>query len=182
MVADALVAEPLVELLLGEKWLPCVPFVQMYCFIYALLPIHTTNLQVLNGVGRSDLFLGLEIIKVAVCFAIMLFTAFVLRDLAAIVIGYMVNGVICTFVNAAPNKRVIGYAYHEQLRDIIPAFGLSAVAGCAALPLVATPLFGIALALVQCIVFSVVYLVVAYVLRVEELRYLLATVQEFKMK
>ena len=182
MTAFALVAEPLVELLLGEKWLPCVPFVQMYCFIYALLPIHTTNLQVLNGVGRSDLFLGLEVIKVAVCLAITLFTAFYLRELRAIVIGYMVNGVLCTFINAAPNKRVIGYAYHEQLRDIFPAFGLSTVAGCAALPLAAAPLSGIALILAQCIVFSAVYLAVAYVLRVEELRYLLTTVQEFKMK
>lgn len=54
MTLFAVAAESIVGLLLGEKWLPCVPFLQMYCFIYALLPIHTTNLQALNGMGRSD--------------------------------------------------------------------------------------------------------------------------------
>lgn len=63
MTLFAVVAKPVVFILLGEKWLPCVPFLQMYCFVYALLPIHTTNLQALNGMGRSDLFLKLELIK-----------------------------------------------------------------------------------------------------------------------
>ena len=63
MTLFAVAAESIVGLLLGEKWLPCAPFLQMYCFIYALLPIHTTNLQALNGMGRSDLFLKLELIK-----------------------------------------------------------------------------------------------------------------------
>lgn len=63
MTLFAVAAEPIVGILLGAKWLPCVPFLQMYCFVYALLPIHTTNLQALNGMGRSDLFLKLELIK-----------------------------------------------------------------------------------------------------------------------
>lgn len=182
MCAFAVCAEPLVALLLGEKWLPCVPYLQMYCFIYALLPIHTTNLQVLNGVGRSDLFLGLEIVKILVCLAIMLFTAFGLRDLTAIVVGYMANGVICTFINAAPNKRVIGYAYREQLRDIFPAFGLSALAAAVALPVALLGLPSVARIALQVVVLFAVYVAVAYVLRVEELQYLLNTLREFKMK
>lgn len=63
MTFFAVAANPVVELLLGVKWLSCVPFLQMYCIIYMLLPIHTTNLQALNGLGRSDLFLKLELIK-----------------------------------------------------------------------------------------------------------------------
>lgn len=182
MTMFAVVAEPLVRLLLGEQWLPCVHFVQMYCFIYALLPIHTTNLQVLNGVGRSDLFLGLEVIKVVVCLAITLFTALGLRDLNAIVAGYMVNGILCTFINAAPNKRVIGYAYREQLRDIFPAFGLSVVAAAMALPLSGLGLPGLAQILLQAVVLGVAYLAIAYFLHIEELRYLLSTLRELKMK
>ena len=182
MTMFAVVAEPLVRLLLGEQWLPCVRFVQMYCFIYALLPIHTTNLQVLNGVGRSDLFLGLEVIKVVVCLAITLFTAFGLRDLNAIVAGYMVNGILCTFINAAPNKRVIGYAYREQLRDIFPAFGLSAVAAAAMLPLGGLGLPVFAQIVLQVLALSVVYLAIAYFLHIEELSYLLNTFRELKMK
>lgn len=51
MALFAVCAEPIVRLLLGEQWLPCVPFLQMYCIVYMLLPIHTTNLQALNGMG-----------------------------------------------------------------------------------------------------------------------------------
>lgn len=182
MTAFAVCAEPLVALLLGPKWLPCVPFLQMYCFIYALLPIHTTNLQVLNGVGRSDLFLKLEVVKKIVGLAIMCFCAFVLRDLYLIVIGYMINGVICTFINASPNKRVIGYAYLEQVRDICPAFALSAAAAAVAIPVGALGLPAIGTVVVQVLVVCAVYLAFAKLFHVEELEYLLNTLKELKMK
>jgi len=129
MTLFAVAAEPIVGILLGEKWLPCVPFLRMYCFIYALLPIHTTNLQALNGMGRSDLFLKLELIKKAYGICFILFAAFVFKDVYLMVTMYMITGIISTFVNAYPNKRVIGYSYSEQLRDIAPAFVISALAG-----------------------------------------------------
>ncbi len=182
MATFAVCAEPLVELLLGEKWLFCVPFLQMYCFIYALLPIHTTNLQVLNGVGRSDLFLKLEILKKVVGLAIMCFCAFALRNLYLIVVGYMVNGVICTFINASPNKRVIGYSYLEQIRDICPAFLLTLAAAAVALPFGLFGLPRIALVAVQVLVMCAVYLCLARLFRVEEFSYLLGTLKELKMK
>lgn len=182
MTLFAVVAQSLVPLLLGEKWLFCVPFLQMYCYIYALLPIHTTNLQVLNGVGRSDLFLKLQIIKNALGLCILIFTSLVLQDLHAIVCGFMVSSTLCTFINAAPNKRVIGYAYSEQLRDILPAFALSLVAGACALPLELLALPSIAIIALQIVVMAVVYLVLAYVLHVEELHYLLGTLRSFMTK
>ena len=179
MTAFALVAEPLVLILFGEKWLPCVPFLRMYCFIYALLPIHTTNLQVLNGMGRSDLFLKLEVYKKIIGLSIMCFTVFVMRDLYVIVGGYIINGIIATFINASPNKKVIGYSYAEQIRDILPAFGLAAVAAVAAAPLSGLAMGPLAMVLVQCVVFSVVYLAVAAILRVEEFTYLVNTAMGF---
>lgn len=182
MTLFAIAAAPLVVLLLGEKWLPCVPFLQMYCFIYALQPIHTTNLQVLNGVGRSDLFLKLEVVKKVIGLAVMCFTAFVLRDLFAIVAGYMLVGVVCTFVNAAPNKRVIGYSYREQIRDICPAFALSLAAGALAYPLGLLGLPAIAIIALQIIVMLAAYVVLAKLFHVEQLFYLLATLQEAKAK
>ena len=114
--------------LLGAQWEEAVPFMQAYCMVYALLPIHTTNLQALNGMGRSDLFLRLELVKKAYGIAALLFCAFVLNDVRALVVSYLVTGVISTFVNAWPNKRVIGYSYGEQVRDIAPAFLLSGAA------------------------------------------------------
>lgn len=182
MTLFAIAAESIVALLLGEKWLPCVPFLQAYCFIYALLPIHSTNLQALNGVGRSDLFLKLEVIKKVVGISILCFAAFVLHDLRAIVAGYVVNGIICTFINAAPNKKVIGYDYFHQIRDIAPAFGLSVAAGLMAGAVALLGLSYVQTLVIQIIVMGISYLTLALLFRVEELQYLLRTLNGYRMK
>ena len=181
MALFAVAAEPIVRLVLGEAWLPSVPFLQMYCFVYALLPIHTTNLQTLNGMGRSDLFLRLEVVKKAIGVAVLAVTVFVLRDLHLIVAGYMLVGVVSTFVNAAPNRRVIGYAYHEQVRDILPALALSAVASGAAWTVSLLGLSDPATIPLQIVVMALAYLGIAALLKVEELSYLLGTARELRM-
>lgn len=179
MTLFAVAAESIVGLLLGEKWIPCVPFLQMYCFIYALLPIHTTNLQALNGMGRSDLFLKLELIKKAYGICFILFAAFVLHDVYFMVAMYMITGIISTFVNAYPNKRVIGYSYSEQLRDIAPAFVISAIAGGLALfcgSFVAS--FGLQI-LVEVAVMAITYFGIAGIFKLEAFEYLINTARDF---
>ncbi len=179
MTLFAVAAEPIVDIVLGEKWLPCVPFLQMYCFIYALLPIHTTNLQALNGMGRSDLFLKLELIKKAYGICCILFAAFVLQDIYLMVAMYMLTGVVSTFVNAWPNKKVIGYAYGEQLRDIAPSFALSVACGALAL-LCGSCIAADALKiLVEGAVMILAYLGLAAVFRLEAFTYLISTVRGF---
>ena len=180
MTLFAFLAEPVVSLLLGERWLPCVPYLRMYCFVYALLPVHTTNLQVLNGVGRSDLYLRLEVIKKIIGIATLCFTVFVLRDLTAIVAGYVVTGIICTFVNAHPNKRVIGYSYLEQIRDILPAFALAIVAGALTYPIGFLGLPLLVTIILQSVSMAVVYLLLAKLFKVEEMAYLLGMVSKFR--
>lgn len=180
MTLFAFVAESVVLLLLGERWLPCVPYLRMYCFVYALLPVHTTNLQVLNGVGRSDLYLRLEVIKKIIGISTLCFTVFVLRDLTAIVGGYVVTGIICTFVNAHPNKRVIGYSYLEQIRDILPAFVLAIVSGALTYPISFVGLPLLVSILLQSLSMAVVYLLLAKLLNVEEMTYLLGMLSKFR--
>lgn len=175
MTLFALVAEPVVRLLLGEQWLPCVPFLQMYCFVYALLPIHTTNLQSLNGMGRSDLFLKLEMIKKVYSIAILLFAAFVLRDVYLLIGGYILAGIVSTFVNAWPNKRVIGYSYGEQLRDMAPAFALSAASVAVAWPVHLLMLPDVAVIVLQVFVMMGAYLGLSKLFKVEAMAYLLST-------
>lgn len=179
MALFALMAEPLVGLLLGERWLPCVPFLQMYCFVYALLPIHTTNLQALNGMGRSDLFLKLEVVKKAYGVVVLCVTAFVLKSPVAIVAGYMLTGVVSTFVNAFPNRRVIGYSYSEQLRDVVPAVLLTAVSAVAAWPLSLLGLASATQIVLQALTMGTVYLLLSRLFRVEEFGYLVAVAKGF---
>lgn len=177
MTASACCAPALVPVLLGPQWAEAVPFMQIYCFVYALLPIHSTNLQALNGMGRSDLFLRLEIIKKGYGLAVLLFCAFVVRDVRLLVASYLFTGVISTFVNAWPNRSVIGYSYGEQLKDIAPAFVFAAIAAIPAIG-VASLVHGSWLTvLVQCLVFSAVYLALAAVTRLEAFMYLQKTLR-----
>ena len=119
------VADTLVLALLGEQWLICVPFLRIMCISYCFWPIHITNLQAINAMGRSDIFLKLELVKKAL-------------SIVALVIGirYSVYGMValkavqdflCTFVNGAPNRRLLKYSIWEQWRDMLPPMALSGV-------------------------------------------------------
>lgn len=178
MALFALVAEPVVRLLLGEQWLPAVPFLQMYCFVYALLPIHTSNLQAINGMGRSDLFLKLELVKKAYGIVFILIGAFVFQDVYVLVGSYVLSGVLSTLVNAWPNRKVVGYSYLEQVRDICPAFILAAVSAAVAFPIGLLALPDIATIILQAAAMAACYLGLSKLFKVEALDYLLSTAKE----
>jgi len=127
LVGLAVVAEPLVKLLLTDKWLPCVPFLQIYCAVYALWPLHTANLQAINALGRSDIFLKLELIKILLGLAILGVTVF--YGIYAIALGALISGLLATVVNAYPNQKLLAYSYAEQWQDIMPSLLLSLVMG-----------------------------------------------------
>ncbi len=121
----AAVASPMVSVLLTDKWLPCVPYLQAYCFSLMFLPVHTCNLQAINAMGRSDIYLRLEIIK-KIYGLLLLVGAVVLFDTPiAIALSGVLSAVISTFVNAQPNKKLIGYSYLEQVKDMLPSMLLS---------------------------------------------------------
>lgn len=178
MALFSVVADPVVRLLLGEQWLQTVPFLQMYCFINALLPIHTSNLQALNGMGRSDLFLKLELIKKAYGIALILVAAFVFKNVYILVGSYMIASVISTFVNAWPNRKVIGYSYIEQVKDICPAFLLATVSAGVALPVGLFALPDVVTVIFQTVVMTVCYLGLSRLFKIEALTYLISTVKE----
>ena len=131
MAGLALVARPMVSLLLTDKWLPCVPFLWICCADFAFYPVHTSNLQAINAMGRSDVFLRLEIIKKAYGLVILAVTVFCFHDVLVIAAGSVLSTLIATFVNASPNKKLLGYRYLEQVKDLLPSIAMTAVMGVA---------------------------------------------------
>lgn len=129
MAGLAVVAEPVIRIVLTDKWLPAVPFMQIFCITYALRPIHTANLQAINALGRSDIFLKLEIIKKIIGIVILLIS--IPFGIYAIALGVLINGIISAFVNAYPSKTLFDYSYAEQLKDLLPASLLSVFMGAA---------------------------------------------------
>jgi O-antigen/teichoic acid export membrane protein len=173
MVGLAVIAEPLVKILLTEKWLPCVPFLQISCVSYALWPIHTANLQAINALGRSDIFLKLEIIKKILGLAILGVTVF--YGVYAIALGGIVSGLIATIINSYPNVKLLNYNYKEQWKDIMPSLLLSLVMGAL---VYSVQLFGMTVwqtLIVQGFVGIIVYVGMARIFKLECFTYLLLT-------
>ena len=132
MIGLAVCAEPLVRLVLTEKWLPCVPYLCIFCITYMFYPIHTANLSAIRAMGRSDLFLKLEILKKVVGLALICITA----PISVMAMGYslLVSSVLSQIINSWPNNKLLDYPYLEQLKDIMPgillALGMGAVVYC----------------------------------------------------
>ncbi len=120
-------AGPLVLTLLGEKWRPVIPYLQLLAIVGLFNPLSAINLNVLLAKGRSDLFFRLEIIKKTLVVLILLVTwrwgiqAIILGQIGSVVIAYGINGYY--------NARLVGYPFLSQLRDIFPYFAVSAVMG-----------------------------------------------------
>ena len=123
MAGLAACAEPLVRFLLTEKWLPCVPYMQLFCLNYAFWPVHTANLNAIKAVGRSDIFLKLEIIKKVLETGILLVT--MRFGVMAITLGLLASGFASIVINAWPNRRLLDLPFTRQLLDVLPALLLS---------------------------------------------------------
>lgn len=127
MMGMAFCADTIVRVVLTDKWLPCVPFLQIFCVTYMFWPIHTANLNAINAMGRSDLFLKLEIIKKTVGFTLLLFTMWF--GVRAMAYSLLVGTVISMFINSWPNSKLLGYSFAEQIEDIFPAVVLALFMG-----------------------------------------------------
>lgn len=180
MIGLATTSEAVITILLTEKWLVCVPFMQINCAIYALYPIHTANLQAINALGRSDIFLKLEIIKKVVGLVVLVITIFCFKDVMAIAIGTCITSVISSFVNAFPNKKLLNYSYLEQIKDIFPSIMLSVVMGVSVW-LIKFLDFNVYIEFViQVVIGSSLYVIGAKVLRLECFTYLCKMIRDKK--
>lgn len=116
----AAIAKPMVLVLIGEKWLPSVDFLQIICFSAMLYPLHAINLNMLQVKGRSDLFLILEIVKKTIAIGPVLLGIFV--DINAMLWGSVLTSIIALFLNAYYSGRDLNYGITEQIKDILPSF------------------------------------------------------------
>lgn len=178
MVGLAVCARPMVILLLTEKWLPCVPFLQIFCFSYAFYPMHTANLNAIKALGRSDVFLKLEIIKKIVGVASILIT--VPFGVLAIAMGMFVTTPISVLINSFPNKKLLGYSFKEQFRDLIPYIGLSLFMGVCVYPLQFLNASVLMVLILQIIIGMAIYLLGSYLLHLDVFEDILKMLKAFR--
>ena len=123
MLGLAAVAKQLVLIFYGEQWLPCVPYMQLICFSSMLYPLHAMNLNIIMVIGRSDLFLKLEIIKKVLTIPL-IFIALQF-GVIALLIGDIFFSVIAYLLNSYYSADLIRYPTKEQIKDILPFFMVS---------------------------------------------------------
>lgn len=119
----AFCAEPIVRIVLTEKWLSCVPFLRIFCITYMFWPVHTANLNAINAMGRSDWFLRLEIVKKIVGMTILLTTMWF--GVMAMAYSLLLSSVLSQIINSWPNRKLLDYGYLEQVRDFAPGILLA---------------------------------------------------------
>ncbi len=127
MAGLAGVSVPLVKILLTDKWLPCVPFICFCCATYAFWPVHTSNLQAITAMGRSDIFLKLEIAKKTVnIIGLILSIPFGIYTMMWVRVA---TTVVSLFINSYPNRELLNYGFKEQILDIFPNVIIALIMG-----------------------------------------------------
>lgn len=129
MTGLAAISVDLVGLLLGEAWLPAAPMLSLCCMSYAAWAMHVSNIQAINACGRSDIYLKLEIIKKILGLLVLIFSF--PYGITVMILMKALSDIICTFINGAPNAKLLGYGPLKQWRDVLPELILSAVMGAA---------------------------------------------------
>lgn len=118
MIGLVVIASPLIKVVLTDKWVSAVPFLQLLCFVGILYPIQVINLNVLKVKGRSDLFLKLEIYKkILILLAIVTTFSFGIK---ALIIGQIICSFISLYINTYYTKKLINYSFFNQIKDLLP--------------------------------------------------------------
>lgn len=170
MMGLAVCAEPVVRLVLTEKWLPSVPFLRVFCFTFAFWPVHTANLNAIKALGRSDLFLKLEVIKKFIGLAAILITMNI--SVMAMAYSLLVTSVLSQIINSWPNKQLLGYHYLAQLKDMLPQIFLSCIMGAAIYCINFADLNDLATLTIQIVVGIASYAILSKFFKVESFTYI----------
>ena len=180
MMGLAACGKPVVQILLTNKWLPCVPYLTIFCITYMFQPLHTANLNAIKAMGRSDLFLKLEIIKKVIgIIALVISMQF---GVMAMAYSLLITNVIGQVINSWPNKKLLNYAYPEQLMDILPNILTAAGMG---LIVYAVEGFGLnkwATLLIQVPLGVIIYIAASKINRLDSFDYLLGQIRRFRHK
>lgn len=162
----ALLAEPFIRLFLTEKWMPIVPLIQWLCFARMITPISALNMNILNAVGRSDLFLKVDLSKLPITLLVLIIS--VPFGLKAVVIGNLGTTIMSFFINTYYPGKIFEYGAIRQIKEMktviiatlamsVVVFGMNNILSNDLIKLLAGAILG-----------TISYLLAAYLLKIEE--------------
>jgi O-antigen/teichoic acid export membrane protein len=119
------VAKPMIQVLLTEKWVPCVPYLQILCFAVLWDCVTLVNLNLLYVKGRSDWVLRLEIVKKSIAFLILIVS--MVFDMYIICLGQAIYAFLAFFLNTFYTNKMFNYGFISQMKDLLPQLLLSLI-------------------------------------------------------
>lgn len=182
MAGLAAVATPFVHVLLTDKWLPTVPYLQMMCIYSAFYPMEATDLQAINAIGRSDLYLKTEIIKKIFGILVLAISVFAFTTPLAIAWGLVLTGIFSMIVTMAYMKKFFAYRWRDQIWDMTPPVLLSAVMWGVVFAVSRISMPELPSLILQIVCGVAVYLALAVLLKLESFRYLWHSMKEYFTK
>lgn len=134
MILMGIIAKPMIQVLLGEKWMGTVPYLQLLIFVGIFYPMHVINVQILTAMGRSDLFLRIEILKKIVGVPSILLGIFI--GIKAMIIGMIATSLIALAINTYYTNRLINFGIIEQLKSLSKSFIIALTLAILLLPVI----------------------------------------------
>lgn len=170
LVGFIFTAKNIILVLLTEKWLPAVSFVQIFCVAFILMPIQNVNMTAIKSLGYSSITLKLEIIK-KIIEAVILVVSFLI-NVYAVAWGIVLYNFICIFINLSPSEKLVGYSWKEQIKDVLPTLIATLIMGAAVYACSFIPFNPLLVLMIQVCAGVVVYYVACRMLRLEGLDYI----------
>lgn len=182
MAGMAMVATLMMRVLLTEKWVPSAPYLRILVIVFALYPIEAADLQAINAIGRSDMYLKTEIIKKVFGILALAASVFYFTTPLAIAWGAALTAVFSLGVTMIAVKSLLGYRLRDQLMDFLPPVLLSCAMAAAVWGASLLPLGNLASLIVQVVCGVAVYLGLAVLCRLQSLDYLVRSLKDFFLK
>jgi len=121
-----LVSDDIIVVLIGEKWLPASPYLQLLISSFILYPIQRLNSQLLNIMGLSNKYLKLEFIAKVITLPIIIIALFF--SVRALLYALILNSIIAYFINGYYTNKLIDLKPLTQLRHLSPYIMMSVIA------------------------------------------------------
>lgn len=173
MIGLTVIAEPLVFVLLTEKWSGSIIYIQIASLTFMWMPIHTANIQIIKAMGESRIILRLQMVRKFIEIIILMIS--IEYGVIAIALGELVSTLISFAINLYPNKRLINYGPLEQVKDILPALTASTIMGVLIYQLNYLDYSNLIILLLQIIIGTIIYLLTAKIFKINDLDYVLNT-------
>ena len=177
MFGLAAAAEPIVRLLLTEKWMPAVPFLVLLSIGEAQVPLTSSNLVALKSLGRSDLYAKQEVLRRVLMLLVLAVSVLAFDSVIAIAVGFVFSAWLDVWVTSLPLKGLLDYSFFAQVRDAWKSAVSSLLMAAAVWALGCLPLGGIVGLVLQIISGGALYLLINLALKNESLVYLISVVK-----